>query len=65
MSALPEGFIPHDGGPCPCDGWCDVMFADGRIVKNERGWTWGAGSTDWWRNEHAERRNAIIAYRPA
>jgi len=58
MTALPEGFIPHDGGRCPVDRWKIVS------IVTRSGRTLGplvANHWDWWSSDHP---GDIIAYRP-
>lgn len=64
MADLPDGFIAHDGGPCPIEGRCDVMFRDGFVAKGSLASEWAMGTYDWWRGQHPEAKRAIIAYRP-
>lgn len=56
MTALPEGFVPHGGGPCPYDsGGVDVMLANGicgLVSTINRQWEW-----------LEPMGNSIIAYR--
>jgi hypothetical protein len=69
MTTLPEGFIPHDGGPCPVplDQQVTVLFADGMQDESEAGFWTG------WEKEDAENlwkwecdpQDRIIAYRPS
>ncbi len=65
MTVLPEGFVPHDGGPCPVplDSMPAVMFRDGEIVENWPASNWG-GEKDWWQWQGSRRGYDIIAYRP-
>lgn len=61
-----EGWIEHDGGPCPVplDSRVRVMFRDGVTPLNiARLWTVGF---DWWRHEETVLRphTDIIAYKP-
>lgn len=59
MSELPEGFIPHDGGPCPVDGGHPtVMFRDGRTHR----FRLIRASEPYW--SHIGDPDDIIAYRP-
>jgi hypothetical protein len=58
-----DGWIKHDGGPCPVDG--DVMVKV-RIDGCEHGWR----SAKWWDDENPEESNwscedssRIIAYK--
>lgn len=67
---VPEGWIKHDGGPCPVDPMTrpGVRFRDGSSnppgLIRARLWQWLDG--DWWkhetRNDHAGCD--IIAYKP-
>jgi hypothetical protein len=67
MTALPEGFVPHDGGPCPVplNSKPVIMVRSGEIQTGESfpAWFWAAGDKDWWQHQ-GNRRNNIIAYRP-
>lgn len=61
-----QGWIEHDGGPCPVDGGSrpTVMFRDGKVRTNNA-YLWDHGQFSWW--EHAEplrRQCDIIAYKP-
>lgn len=67
MTAIPEGFTPHDGGPCPVDSETDVQIImqnpEGRIYDrdgaDQAGWFNHLG---WWKGSERWR---IIAYRIA
>lgn len=68
MTALPEGFVPHDGGPCPVplDQEVTVLYADGGWSAAEAGFWTGWEESDQmnlWSWECAPY-NRIIAYRP-
>ena len=61
MTALPEGFIAHDGGPCPVQGRVHYILRSGWIPSGP-----GLASMLRWCH-HPEggslRQNDIIAYR--
>jgi len=49
MTALPEGFIPHEGGPCPVQGLIGIHVIiraglRGMVLPQAVGWKWGKGS---------------------
>jgi len=68
---IAEGWIEHDGGPCPVplDSKVDVMFRDGSGSKRRHRAQWWTAfnpviaAQDLWRHE-AGPENDIIAYRP-
>lgn len=66
MIALPEGFVPHDGGPCPVplDSMPAIMTRSGEVQSGGswRASFWQAGESDWWQHR-GDHRNNIIAYR--
>jgi hypothetical protein len=58
MSDLPEGFIPHDGGPCPVSKTVAVPVIiragiHGVVTPHAIGWEWGSPPS-----------SDIIAYKP-
>jgi hypothetical protein len=60
MTALPEGFVPHDGGPCPIQGVVGIEVIiragiRGIVLPQAIGWDW---------SECAGEGGQIIAYRP-
>jgi len=63
MTALPEGFVPHDGGPCPVplDSEPEV------IIRGFERWHLCRGDVaadySWHHCQHAPAAD-IIAYRP-
>jgi len=68
MTSLPEGFVPHDGGPCPVplDQEVTVLYADGGWSAAEAGFWTGWEENDQmnsWSWE-CDPYNRIIAYRP-
>ncbi len=71
MTELPEGFVRHDGGPCPVplDSHPAVMFPSGRIHDDglySAATYVGGGALElpdlWQWKGHPQ--NNIIAYRP-
>lgn len=64
---LPEGWLAHDGGPCPVplDSYPEVRWNNGAISKWCTARTWSAEGArdgrDFWRGEPGNR---IIAYKP-
>ena len=56
MSALPEGFVLHDGGLCPYRTGChDVILRNGVMaLVSHSAWRW----------HHDGSWSDIIAYRP-
>ena len=58
--SLPEGFIAHDGGPCPIRGLVGIEVIiragiRGVVLPQAIGWEW---------SEPASPLGQIIAYRP-
>lgn len=67
MADIPDGWIAHDGGPCPVplDSYPQVMARDGTIIRRRvAAGIWARGSADWWQHQGPERNNHIIAYKP-
>lgn len=77
---IAEGWLPHDGGPCPVDllAKVEVMFRSGAIrykrralrYKRRAQW-WTAFDTvskfaehDLWQHQAPNHDNDIIAYKP-
>ena len=72
MTALPEGFVPHDGGPCPVhlQAKVEVVFRSGQVRHARRAEWWTAFDSkakfaehDLWKWESPNHDNDIIAYR--
>jgi hypothetical protein len=60
--AIPEGWLPHTGGPCPVplDSRPGVMFRDGEIAGRDfAAWHW-----DWKHSANQDAPDDIIAYLP-
>jgi len=57
VSAVPEGWTTHDGGPMPVDGdvWAEVLYRDGGKGS------WFAENLGWSHDEHCSYFD-IIAY---
>lgn len=57
MTKLPDGWIEHDGGPCPVADHAivDALLRDGQCGENR------CADTLFW--EHDGRRDDIVAYR--
>lgn len=58
MTDLPEGFVPHDGGPCPVGHACDVVCRSGLmpfVSHLFEGWQHSIGRPRWF---------DVVAYRP-
>ena len=68
MVEIPEGYIPHDGGPCPVplDSKPGVVFADGCVLDagENNALVWSDYGSDWWRHEATIPGYNIIAYLP-
>lgn len=64
MTDLPEGYLPHDGGPCPVplDSRPGVMFADG--VCTGMGYMRAINWDRWWTGDAHNPGDNIIAYKP-
>lgn len=63
---IADGWIAHDGGPCPVplDSRPGVMWGDGfvTLAGMQPAWVWTKHGDSWGHNEPFDRR--IIAYRP-
>ena len=66
MSELPEGFIPHDGGPCPVplDSYPRVMLRGGELDRGVVTASFWTGETDDWWQWMGDAETNIIAYKP-
>lgn len=56
---IADGWIEHDGGPCPVGARVPVIYRDGAIEQAGPSsilWSWFSGSSG---------ENDIIAYKPA
>ncbi|MBF5091256.1 hypothetical protein F1640_14785 [Novosphingobium sp. NBM11] len=64
MTSLPEGFIPHDGGPCPVapDTLVTVMSRNGCVSSGRYARFWDYPPS-WWRWQSLDHDNDIIAYK--
>lgn len=70
---IAEGWLPHDGGPCPVDlmAKVEVMFRSSEIRYKRRAQWWTAFDTvskfaehDLWQHQAPNHDNDIIAYKP-
>ena len=65
---LAEGWLPHDGGPCPVHsrGRPGVLFADGEIIQPGKvlAAMWEIDPTNWWQWKQSDPCDRIIAYKP-
>ena len=67
-----DGWLPHDGRPCPVDllAKVEVMFRSGEIRHKHRAQWWTAFDTvskfaehDLWQHQAPNHDNDIIAYK--
>ena len=66
MTDLPEGFLPHDGGPCPVPGDTHVVVLHKSGIRSD---TYidqydGVDCASCWGWSHLGHPGDIIAYRP-
>lgn len=65
---IADGWLPHDGGPCPVslDSKPGVIFGDGEVhpVGDITARFWLSDGTDWWQHESGTPEYSIISYKP-
>jgi hypothetical protein len=69
MADNSDGWIKHDGGPCPvaASAMVTVKFRDGDISDGEEAGLWISATehspADWWKHQSTCHDEDIIAYR--
>ena len=64
---LPEGFIPHDGGPCPVplDSMVEIVWGDGLTFSGRSAVGFTIWPENWnWHLSGVPMSERIIAYKP-
>jgi len=64
MTALPEGFIPHDGGPCPVEPQVMVQVIFRKESADDFDAEYCPAGAFRWSHKTGARDMDIIAYKP-